>query len=106
MLDTKKLRAQFEARIAELLESAKEIDAELREKPSPDFEENAVEMEDDEVLESLGNVALEEIDKLRVAIQRIDNGIYGTCVECNEPISEARLAAVPHATKCMECVKD
>ena len=47
MLDTKKLRAQFEARIAELLESAKEIDAELREKPSPDFEENAVEMEDE-----------------------------------------------------------
>ncbi|NQV82900.1 MAG: TraR/DksA family transcriptional regulator [Rhodospirillales bacterium] len=106
MLDTGKLRQKFEARIAKLLESAKEIDAELREKPSPDFEENATEMEDDEVLEGLGNVALEEIGKLRIAIQRIDNGIYETCVECSEPISEARLAAVPHATKCMDCVKD
>ncbi|MBC8337179.1 MAG: TraR/DksA family transcriptional regulator [Rhodospirillales bacterium] len=105
MADTKELRQQFEARIAELMESAKGIDAELRETPNPDFEENATEMEEDEVLEELGMVALEEIDHLRVAIQRIDNGIYGECISCGEPISEKRLDAVPHATKCMDCME-
>jgi RNA polymerase-binding transcription factor DksA len=105
MLDTDKLRRQFEARITELADQARDIDAELREPSNPDFEEHATEMEGDEVLEGLGNVALDEIQHLRVALQRIDNGIYGTCVECDQPISEARLAAVPHATKCMDCLE-
>jgi RNA polymerase-binding transcription factor DksA len=105
MAITDKLREQFEARIAELFNQTKEIDAELRETPNPDFEENAVEMEGDEVLEGLGQVAQDEIRQLNLAIQRIDNGIYGDCAECGEPIGEARLAAVPHATKCMDCLE-
>jgi len=105
MPDTEKLREQFEARITELVNQTKEIDAELRETPNPDFEENAVEMEGDEVLEGLGQFALEEIQQLKLAIQRIDNGIYGDCAECGEPIGKDRLAAVPHATKCMDCLE-
>ena len=105
MAITDKLREQFEARIAELFNQTKEINAELRETPNPDFEENAVEMEGDEVLEGLGQVAQDEIRQLNLAIQRIDNGIYGDCAECGEPIDEARLAAVPHATKCMDCLE-
>ena len=66
MLEMDKLRDRFEARIAELVDQAKEIDAELRETPNPDYEENAVEMEDDEVLEGLGNVALDEIRQLNL----------------------------------------
>ncbi len=106
MPNTDKLRQQFEARIVELVGQAKEIDAELRETPNPDYEENAVEMEDDEVLEGRGKVALEEIQQLNIAIKRIDNGIYGECAECGEPIGKARLAAVPHATRCMDCLGD
>lgn len=106
MSNMDKLREQFEARIAELVDQAKEIDAELRETPNPDFEENATEMEDDEVLEGLGKVALDEIQQLNLAIQRIDNGIYGDCAECGEPIGKARLKAVPHAIKCMDCIED
>ena len=105
MPDTEKLREQFEARITELVNQTKEIDAELRETPNPDFEENAVETEGDEVLEGLGQFALEEIQQLKLAIQRIDNGIYGDCAECGEPICKDRLAAVPHATKCMDCLE-
>ena len=71
-----------------------------------DFEEHAVEMEGDEVLEGLGNVALDEIRHLNVALQRIDNGIYGICAECGAAIGKERLKAVPHATKCMDCLKE
>ncbi len=105
MIKTDKLREQFEARIAELVEQAKEIDAELRETPNPDYEENATEMEGDEVLEGLGQVALDEIRQLNLAIKRIDNGIYGDCAECGELIGKGRLKAVPHATKCMDCLE-
>ena len=37
------------------------------------------------------------------ALQRIDDGEFGTCLECEEPISPKRLAAVPWAAYCLQC---
>lgn len=37
------------------------------------------------------------------ALKRLDNGVYGECTECEEPISEKRLAAVPWAALCLSC---
>src|SRR5437868_9580304 len=37
------------------------------------------------------------------AIHRIDQGIYGICMECEEPIAPARLEAVPWTRVCIEC---
>ena len=105
MSDTKKTKQRLEARIAELMQTAREIDAELKEIPNPDFEEHAVEMEGDEVLEGLGQAALTEIGQIKAALARIDNGAYGTCTTCGEPVGEARLDAVPHAAQCMDCLE-
>lgn len=43
------------------------------------------------------------ISKMREAIQRIDEGIYGICDECGEDISEKRLIARPITTLCIHC---
>jgi DnaK suppressor protein len=37
------------------------------------------------------------------ALHRIDQGNYGTCLECEEAISAKRLAAVPWARYCVTC---
>jgi RNA polymerase-binding protein DksA len=37
------------------------------------------------------------------ALERIKAGTYGICQECGEPISKARLEAVPTATLCIAC---
>lgn len=37
------------------------------------------------------------------ALQRIQDGTYGICVECGHPISPKRLAAVPAAATCIRC---
>ena len=37
------------------------------------------------------------------ALNRIKDGTYGLCAECNEPIGRMRLEAVPHARMCIEC---
>lgn len=37
------------------------------------------------------------------ALDRIADGSYGLCHECNHPISAARLEAVPHARLCINC---
>ncbi len=37
------------------------------------------------------------------ALHRIEQGTYGTCLECEEPISPKRLDAVPWARYCVTC---
>ena len=37
------------------------------------------------------------------ALGRMADGTYGTCVECEDPISEKRLAALPWAKCCIKC---
>jgi RNA polymerase-binding protein DksA len=37
------------------------------------------------------------------ALDRIHKKTYGMCRECDNPISQARLKAVPHATLCIQC---
>ena len=53
------------------------------------------------------NLALElETKNLRrvdAALKRIEDGEFGICLECEEPISPKRLAAVPWATYCLQC---
>jgi RNA polymerase-binding protein DksA len=44
--------------------------------------------------------ALAQIDR---ALARIDDGSYGVCESCGNPIGKNRLMAVPHATLCMSC---
>src|ERR1700683_3568126 len=41
--------------------------------------------------------------QIRAAISRINQGGYGVCLECEEPISQKRLAAVPGAALCFHC---
>lgn len=37
------------------------------------------------------------------ALNRVKDGTYGICAECQEPINPKRLEAVPHARMCIEC---
>lgn len=40
---------------------------------------------------------------VRSALARIDDGCYGICLNCEEPISPKRLNAVPWASHCLAC---
>src|SRR5690242_19188555 len=37
------------------------------------------------------------------AIARIDEGVFGLCEDCGEPIDPERLGALPRARRCMPC---
>ncbi|HEY6872991.1 MAG TPA: RNA polymerase-binding protein DksA [Geobacteraceae bacterium] len=43
------------------------------------------------------------INKIREALERIDDGTFGTCELCGEEISEGRLKARPVTTLCIDC---
>jgi DnaK suppressor protein len=40
---------------------------------------------------------------LREALERIEDGSFGTCLKCDEPISLKRLKVVPWAAYCLQC---
>lgn len=90
-------------RLRELNARLSDVETELDQPSDPDAEERASEREGDEVLEGLGNAGLAEIRMIEAALERIADGTYGDCVACGEPISEARLEAVPHAARCRNC---
>lgn len=46
------------------------------------------------------NSTLRDID---ATLQRIEDGTYGTCKYCKQPIAEKRLKARPVASACIEC---
>jgi len=43
------------------------------------------------------------VTELIYALKRIDEGVYGICEDCGNPISEKRLQVAPAATQCIEC---
>jgi len=43
------------------------------------------------------------IDKINEALKRIDDGTFGICERCGEPIEIERLKARPVATLCIDC---
>ena len=103
MVDTQHFESVLKKRLQDLDDRLHEIESELDEPVPADSEERATEREDDEVLEELGNAGLKEIQMIRVALDRIAKGTYGICVSCEEPISNERLEAVPHAARCHKC---
>ena len=45
----------------------------------------------------------EQLRQINEALQRIKEGTYGVCAECEKPISPKRLQAVPWAKYCVPC---
>ncbi len=103
MTDIKNREAQLNARLAELNARLNGIEDKLDEKPNPDVEDRASEREDDEVMESLGNSGLKEIQMIEAALGRIADGTYGECAKCGETIVEERLDLLPYTPMCRNC---
>ena len=40
---------------------------------------------------------------IELALGRMQDGSYGMCIDCDEPIPQARLIAVPGAIRCTGC---
>jgi RNA polymerase-binding transcription factor DksA len=97
------VRKKLEERLEVLNAKIREIDHDLREPGDADFEENAIEREGDEVLEGLGAAGVIEINHIKHALERIENGTYGECEMCGGDIAPKRLEALPYTSVCIDC---
>lgn len=102
------IRQRLEARKAEWADRLKRIhrdriraDAPL----SPDFAEQAVQRENDEVLDRLEESTQADLSQINHALARLAAGHYGVCEACGNPIEPGRLAIMPQATSCSSCAE-
>ncbi|TCL09040.1 TraR/DksA family transcriptional regulator [Shimia isoporae] len=103
MTDVVARKGALMARLAELDERIHNIEAELDVPHTKDIEDQAQEVEGEEVLEVLEQQSLSEVVKIQAALKRLRDGEYGDCLSCGEEIAEARLDLVPEATMCVTC---
>lgn len=47
----------------------------------------------------------QKIERLEDALERLDEGDYGVCESCGQPIDPQRLAVLPDTTLCIRCAR-
>jgi RNA polymerase-binding transcription factor DksA len=103
--DLAKTRARLEARLDSLRGRLAEIYETLREPEDDDLEEQAADLDDDEVLERLSLAGRTEVYLIESALKRMEDGTYGRCVDCGKAIAKKRLEALPEAERCLPCAQ-
>jgi RNA polymerase-binding transcription factor DksA len=99
------VRAQLQERLEVLLKRVGAIQRDLRRPSDRDWQERAIELENDDVLEGLDEASRSEVARIRAAMRRLDAGTYGLCERCGAQISASRRAAIPSTTVCVGCAQ-
>ena len=47
----------------------------------------------------------DSLEQIEAALVRIEDGLYGVCVECEGKIPKARLEVLPHTPYCVKCAE-
>jgi DnaK suppressor protein len=66
-------------------------------------EEEAVDLQQTDVDQAILDNEKALLAEVQQALARIDNGTYGICSNCGQPIPEKRLEAIPWASLCVTC---
>ena len=53
----------------------------------------------------VGNSLLLQAERVDRALEKLDDGTYGVCDTCGEPILPARLRAMPESVVCINCAR-
>ena len=104
------LHSRLESEQRRLSEQLKQLEAssrstEERREGSPfgKREEEAAETLELEQRLALERRIKDELARVEHALSKFENGTYGLCEDCGQPIDPARLEALPQASLCMQC---
>jgi RNA polymerase-binding protein DksA len=97
------VRQKLTERYAEIQGRLEKIAMDANKPLDADFEEQAVERENDEVLVALDRSIRAEMAQIETTLARLDRGEYGICEVCGDPITPKRLEALPYANCCVAC---
>ena len=104
--ETEKYRRLLEEKKASLsaeIAKTRSAEEETTEESTQDIADKAVSSYTREFLYSLTDVERNTLLQIDDALDRIEEGVYGTCVNCGTVMTEKRLNAVPWAPYCLDC---
>lgn len=95
----------------ELLARKKELEQELDKLAKEKFDDGQIQDPGDQALSStmellktsLQDAEFAEYQRIELALQKIQDGTYGVCIDCGEEIAEKRLKSYPNAARCLLC---
>ncbi|MEH0167121.1 TraR/DksA family transcriptional regulator [Paucibacter sp. JuS9] len=101
------LRQSLESRLsalqAELLAAQRARGAAQDEPEAGDTKDLADRLQHDELDEAQVHRELGAMAAIEAALRRVDDGSYGDCIDCGEPVGLARLQLLPAASRCAAC---
>ena len=93
-----KLKEEYETRIAKIEDHIQNPQDDLNEH----WEDQAIAYSQNDMRKNLMVEAKQSLNYVNNALSRIEDGSYGKCEVCAEPIEPQRLQVLPYATLCME----
>ncbi|MCS7315731.1 MAG: TraR/DksA family transcriptional regulator [Bryobacterales bacterium] len=100
--ELERYRALLEAKEAELVEALRRRDGIAIEKAADALDEVRLAADRELMIHTLDRESL-RLREVRAALARIEEGAYGVCLGCEQPIPTKRLDAVPWAAYCVRC---
>ena len=85
------------------LAKTKNAEEETTEESTQDIADKAVSSYTREFLYSLTDADRNTVQQIDQALARIDEGTYGFCLNCGNPLNEKRLTAIPWSRHCVDC---
>ena len=91
--------------ISQELVKNKDAGQESSDEATQDIADKATSSYTKEFLFSLSDSERTLVQQIDQALARIDDGTYGTCRHCGNPLMEKRLDAVPWTPYCLDCME-
>lgn len=105
--DTKELahiKRELEERKAQLREELRQSNEEkVTDDQVQDPGDQTVSSTMETLKSSMQDSKIAEFNRIEKALEMINDGTYGICVDCEGAISEKRLKSFPNATRCISC---
>ena len=101
-LDRKRL-AEQQQQIMSLYEHDLRVGQEASDEGSEDIVDRANSSYNREFMFALSDTERQILLEIEDALERLDDGAYGACLNCKDDIPKARLRAVPWARYCVDC---
>ncbi len=98
-------KERLEARVAQLETGTRILDRIAVERAPDEVENVQLAGERDLVITRLDREA-SLLAEIRAALERIEDGSYGVCLNCGREISRGRLTALPWASCCITCQEE
>lgn len=105
VLDSTSERAKLEQELARAKEDLALINQKLEEKGDFGLGQGASTVYEWEMNLALRESSEAKIKSIQMALERLDQGDYGLCEVCSQPIDPDRLEILPHTTLCVQCAQ-